>query len=239
MKKQADPFISISDLMAGVITVVLLLFIMAALTAKMEAAKREKEKIEAQEKEKERNKNVVHDIMRDIKETIAQFDGIKVIVDEQKIVLQSSLEGKTDSFKKGDHKPSPPAYDRLKQIGWILSSKLKEHENLQVKIVGYADGSPVKNRLPCGADDNFTLSAYRAREARNALLSELGEKRKCYENYIVIEAYGSTNLLDSHNQNNEIDRRVEILINTIKEGEKRTNKESIKECLKKFNQDKS
>ncbi|WP_180799790.1 OmpA/MotB family protein, partial [Vibrio parahaemolyticus] len=83
----------------------------------------------------------------------------------------------------------------------------------RVYIEGHTDNQPVKNPVLdfnkyCTVyDDNYTLSAARAREARKLLLSEHLDNN---ENRIVVAGFGSSNPIDIEDPSSAKNRRVEV-----------------------------
>lgn len=101
-----------------------------------------------------------------------------------------------------------------------LVSFLKENPKAQIFVEGYTDNLPVNRpvtdfqRFCTVYDDNFTLSAARAREVRKAIIGELDDTSA---KRIVVAGYGDSRPLSNIDPADPRNRRVEVrfLVETL------------------------
>jgi chemotaxis protein MotB len=95
-----------------------------------------------------------------------------------------------------------------------LAGFLLENKSARIFVEGYTDNIPVKSpvtdyqRFCTVYDDNFTLSAARAREARRYLIGSLDEWAA---RRIVVAGYGESKPLAGLDPSDSKNRRVEVL----------------------------
>ena len=186
--------------MSGVVAVVLLLFVSAAIRIGTEANELER----LQRLEKEADAIVMSDVMKSVESSLAPFKmSMGLIIDHSRntILLPAGT-----TFESRSAIPNDVTKSALTSMSLKLLPHLQQTARLGILVEGHADGARVMSRLPCGADDNYTLSAFRARNARNIILRTLGDK---YKLRIGIAAYGESRPLvkDVYAAEN---RRVEI-----------------------------
>lgn len=200
MKEKINPFISIADLMAGVTGVVMLLLVVsfvrsAAVSATME---------------QQRKQGVVSAIseIRKVLETSGTMKGIEV---RDSVILLMDR-----SFESGSACLSADVEATLKnEVAPILADKLKKYPNIMVQIEGHTDAANVWQiatnlKEKCALfDDNYSLSAGRAREARRAVLSAV-QGDSAFSRRIAVVGFGSDRLVNTKNPMAAENRRVEI-----------------------------
>jgi len=180
MRDKPSEWVSISDLMAGVMAVVMLLLVMSVLQ-KTYAELKHKQELEqggaAQQKR-------ISEMLTDLKSSVDASGASNLI-----------------SFDIADGK--------IKRI----VSFLRENPNASVYVEGHTDNSIVKQPVldfkeKCTVyDDNFTLSAARAREARKLLISNLTEDDA---RRVIVAGYGDSRPLNGIDPSDGRNRRVEI-----------------------------
>lgn len=195
-----NEWISIGDFMAGIVGVLVLFFVIAILitaTAKAEA--------------EEKKKQGVQMIMTSLDDGLqtAGAQGLELLPD------QGVMRLKDTSFGKG----SACLDDRLvmlfqEDIAPIIVENMKKNPNLSLQIEGHTDGIPVNRgsanaNLTCALfDDNYTLSAGRAREARKALLAQISDPELIRR--VSVVGYGPDRLLNTADPASGDNRRVEV-----------------------------
>lgn len=199
MKEKPNPFVSISDLMAGVTAVVMLLLVV--MVVKMSVMK------QAAEEEKRQG----------VRETIAMIDSKLQAANVESVGVQDSIITLNDqAFERGSACLSPRVDSVLKQqIAPILSEAMKEHANIWVQFEGHTDavdvlGVSANVLTKCAVfDDNYSLSAGRAREARKAVLSTVQGDVNISRRISVV-GYGPDQLKNAEDPEAAENRRVEI-----------------------------
>lgn len=203
MKEKPNPFVSISDLMAGVTAVVMLLLVV--MVVKMSVMK--------QTAEEEKRQGV--------RETIAMIDSKLQAANIESVGVQDSIITLNDqAFERGSACLSPRVDSVLKQqIAPILSEAMKEHDNIWVQFEGHTDAVDVHGvsanvAKKCAVfDDNYSLSAGRAREARKAVLSTVQGDANISRRISVV-GYGPDQLKNQEDPDAAENRRVEIRLVT-------------------------
>lgn len=197
MRKKPNPFVSISDLMAGVTAVVMLLLVVTVVKMSVMADAAEK-----------RKKQGVEQAIKEIRKSINPSLN-SVVVTDSVITLRSN------AFEQGSACLNPSVKKALKQIAPILAKKMKDFPNISVQFEGHTDAASVMGistdvSKNCAVyDDNYSLSAGRAREARKALLNTV-KGDKSISRRISVVGYGPDHLKNPHNPRADENRRVEI-----------------------------
>lgn len=204
MKDKPNEWVSISDLMSGVTAVVMLLLVVSvvrnAATSVAAAAQQRKG---------------ITSAIQGIQESLASSDGVQGVVVRDSVLLLSD-----QSFESGSACLSKPVREILEtRIAPILAEKLKHYPNLSVQIEGHTDAANVHglaidlNKKCALFDDNYSLSAGRAREARKAVLiatqgdTAIGRR-------IAVVGYGPDRLVNTNDPTAPENRRVEIRLVT-------------------------
>lgn len=201
--KKNNYWISIGDLMSGVVGVLVLFFvitILAVITSQVaiqEEKQRGAREVVRKLKEQSRNNNLSQGVEFFIDQGLIRLtdtsfaQGSACINDNQKYLLQHDMSN-------------------------IIIEELSKNENLGVQIEGHTDIVPVSTsnsrifRSCAPFDDNYTLSAGRAREARNAIFSQYSDISDNWIKRISVVGYGPDRLIDTENPNSDKNRRVEI-----------------------------
>ncbi len=203
MKEKPNPFVSISDLMAGVTAVVMLLLVV--MVVKMSVMKQAAEEAKRQ----------------GVRETIEMIDQKLQSSNIESVAVQDSIITLNDqAFERGSACLSPKVDSVLKQqIAPILSEAMKDHDNIWVQFEGHTDAVDVHGvsanvAKKCAVfDDNYSLSAGRAREARKAVLSNVQGDANISRRISVV-GYGPDQLKNQADPDAAENRRVEIRLVT-------------------------
>lgn len=116
-------------------------------------------------------------------------------------------------FERGSACLTDDALHAVAAVREQLTQFLQENANARILVEGYTDNVPVKSpvidyrRFCTVYDDNFTLSAARAREARRALIGYLDEETA---QRIVVAGYGDSRPLPGVDPADPRNRRVEV-----------------------------
>lgn len=206
MKDKPSEWVSISDLMAGVMAVVMLLLVMSVLQ-KTYAELKHKQELEqggaAQQKR-------ISEMLTDLKMSVDEQGASNLIsfdIADGKITLKENI------FNVGSACITSSAASTFKSFDQRIVNFLKANPLASVYVEGHTDNSVVKNivtdyKKNCTVyDDNFTLSAARAREARKLLISNLSveDARR-----VIVAGYGDSRPLDGADPSDGKNRRVEI-----------------------------
>lgn len=188
--RQRSPWISISDLLSGVVLILLLMFVMAAIVPQYTA-------------EAERQ-----DMMMQIDETMKEYQDkgqIKVHVET------GMLEFTSMTFDSGSALLATDTTRAVGELAKKLKSYMDEHERMEVLIEGHTDPAAVSKLMNRGGyfSDNIQLSTLRAANVRSALLSHMGNK---YAKRIGVAGYGETRLKNAANPLSSENRRIEVRI---------------------------
>ena len=205
MREKPNPFVSISDLMAGVTAVVMLMLVVMVvrMSVMADAEAKRKQAVEAKRKQ-----GVSHAI-EEIRESMGgAFQN--VVVTDSVITLSDA------AFERGSACLNESIENTLTQkIAPILSKMMLDHPNISVQIEGHTDNLPVKSistdiKAKCALfDDNYSLSAGRAREARKAVLAAVQNDKKISRRIAVV-GFGPDRLKNPKRPNAAENRRVEI-----------------------------
>jgi chemotaxis protein MotB len=207
MKDKPSEWIAISDLMAGVVAVVMLLLVVSILqkNASEIAYKEELSKARGSKD------NPVTKIMQTLDQMIhSQSASEFILLDSQsnRMTLRDGV------FERGSACLKPEARLAVESVQKYMGNFLYENPQARIFVEGYTDNVAVKNpvidyqRFCTVYDDNFTLSAARAREARRYLIGSLNAdavKR------IVVAGYGDSKPLAGIPPEDSKNRRVEVL----------------------------
>ncbi len=220
MKDKPSEWIAISDLMAGVTAVVMLLLVVAVLQKSVSELHYQQELAKAaKEAELERSQR---------KDPTAQLkQALKAMMNDEGTSSLMVLDSKSNRLTLADsvfERGSACLHDEVKTaVGSVqakLVSFLKENPKAQIFVEGYTDNLPVNRpvtdfqRFCTVYDDNFTLSAARAREVRKAIIGELDDTSA---KRIVVAGYGDSRPLSNIDPADPRNRRVEVrfLVETL------------------------
>lgn len=206
MKDKPNEWISISDLMAGVMAVVMLLLVMSVLQKTYAELKH---KQEMEQGGAAQQKRIAH-MLNDLKKSVEQQGASNLIsfdIADGRITLKDNI------FEKGSACITPLAAQAFKNIDVKISNFLKDNSLASIYVEGHTDSLPVSRPVIDFAkfctvyDDNFTLSAARAREARKLLISQLDEAQS---KRVIVAGFGDSHPLKGIESADGRNRRVEI-----------------------------
>lgn len=214
MSSDENEWISIGDLMSGVVGVVMLLFVGASVAASEQAErsrqeKRERERV-AQEEAAKRVagiRSALLDFEQEIERT-GHRELASIDIQSQRIRFKEA------TFQLGSACVQPLASAVLTSWSGRIRRLLEERHDREINIEGHTDSFPVTVRpgMPnrCAQfDDNFTLSAARARQARLVLTAGWPEELR---DRVALAGFGDTRPLPGQPRTSPDNRRVEIAI---------------------------
>ncbi|WP_318363444.1 flagellar motor protein MotB [Enterobacter sp.] len=206
MKDKPNEWVSISDLMSGVMAVVMLLLVMSVLQKTWSDIKHKQE----MEKGISAQRAMVGEMLGSIKTTLngtANEGLVALDVNSQKITLRDGV------FNRGSACIASQASQALATIETQVVRFLTEFKSGQVYIEGYTDNLPVTRPVTnyeifCTVyDDNFTLSAARAREARKFIVGDLAQ---ALARRVIVAGYGDSQPIPGVAPEDARQRRIEV-----------------------------
>ena len=206
MKEKPSEWIAISDLMAGVMAVMMLLLVLAIM---QKGASELKYKLEL-EQSKVQRVDPLKDISLKIKKILNTGNANELI---EMDLAHSRLTLRDSVFQKGSACLTEEAKIAVQSVQQQLESFLKEHERSKILVEGYTDNLPVNHpvtdfrRFCTVYDDNYTLSAARAREARKAIVGTMDEATA---RRIIVAGFGDSSPLPGIDPADARNRRVEV-----------------------------
>lgn len=215
MKDKPSEWIAISDLMAGVMAVVMLMLVLSVLQKSASEILLKEELAKA----KGAKSNPITQIMQTLNATLKTQSASELIaLDTQtnRLTLRDGV------FERGSACLRPDARLAVESIQKYLADFLHDNSHARILVEGYTDNLPVKNpvtdyrRFCTVYDDNFTLSAARAREARRYLIGAIDADSA---RRVVVAGYGESKPLAGLNPDDPKNRRVEVLFIIDQEGE--------------------
>lgn len=205
MKDKPSEWIAISDLMAGVMAVVMLLLVVAVLQKSVSELRYQDELAKA----KFNKDDPVEKITRSLSEMLSKRGTNELMVFDprtNRLTLRDSV------FERGSACLTREARAAVETVQEQLALFLNS-PGTRILVEGYTDNVPVKHpvidyqRFCTVYDDNFTLSAARAREARRALIGTLDATTA---QRIVVAGYGDSRPLKGLDPADSKNRRVEV-----------------------------
>ena len=201
MSRQEGEWVSISDLMSGVVAVIVLLFVIATVQKTIEQLKaKEESRARLQAK-----RSAIRELMAKLAED-SKKEGVKdlVLVDQEKnmILLREA------TFEIGD-----ACLRNERPILWIRPTArefLAKFPHGMIQVEGHTDSTPVGGlrRSKCGAfEDNFSLSSLRAFQARKVLVEGWAQEAA---RRVAVAGHASDRLLLPTQPADPANRRVEI-----------------------------
>ena len=206
MQKKPSEWVSISDLMSGVMAVVMLLLVISVLQNTYAEIKH-KQELEGGQKSQQQK---VQKMMTDMKNSVSKqgADGlVDFNLDQGKITLKDNV------FARGSACITPQAAQAFNSIQDKIGKFLTDSQYAGIYVEGHTDnlpvGSPVTNfqQFCTVYDDNFTLSAARAREARKLLIGKLDAATA---KRVIVAGYGDSQPLKGIPPEDARNRRVEV-----------------------------
>lgn len=214
MKEKPSEWVSISDLMAGVMAVVMLLLVVSVVQSAAARHLQKEESLKGRAAQ-EKASMLVIDQMRQAFATQGVDDLLSIDAPNRKITLREGI------FDRGSACISPAVAQALRQVQPQIADYISRIPKGQIIIEGHTDNRPVSNAVIdkeyfCAVyDDNFTLSAARAREARKLILGKLDDTMA---RRIVVGGYGDSHPLPGIDPSNGRNRRIEVRFNLAEDG---------------------
>jgi chemotaxis protein MotB len=207
MKDKPNEWVSIADLMAGVMAVVMLLLVMSVLQKTYSDLKHQQELEQSTNSQRAK----VNRMLVELKQSLAGTanEGLVAIdVNAQKFTLRDGV------FDSGSACVTEQAKQAFISIEEKVSDFLTEFHNGKVYVEGHTDNVPVSRPVTnfeafCTVyDDNFTLSAARAREARKLVVGTLSPATA---KRVVVAGYGDSQPIPGMPPESAQQRRIEVL----------------------------
>lgn len=206
MKDKPNEWISISDLMAGVMAVVMLLLVMSVLQKTYAELKHKQEMEQGGAAQQKRIAIMLDDLKKSV-EAQGASNLIAFDIADGRITLKDNI------FEKGSACITPLAAKAFEDISIKVSGFLLANPLASIYVEGHTDSLPVSHPVTDYArfctvyDDNFTLSAARAREARKLLIFKLDQAQS---KKIIVAGFGDSHPLKGMDSTDGRNRRVEI-----------------------------
>ncbi|CAM4045528.1 OmpA family protein [Psychrobacter arenosus] len=206
MQKKPSEWISIADLMSGVMAVVMLLLVISVLQNTYAEVKHKQEMESSQKNENQKIESLLEDIQSSV---TAQGAGnlIDFNLEQSKITLKDNI------FARGSACITPEAQMAFKNIEDKINRFLQQSSSAKIFVEGHTDNIPVSKpvtdyqRFCTVYDDNYTLSAARAREARKLLVGQLDSS---IAKRIIVAGYGDSQPIKGISPEDDANRRVEV-----------------------------
>ena len=206
MKDKPTEWVSISDLMAGVMAVVMLLLVISVLQRNFAEIKHKQEMEQGVAAQKKQLSAVLNDFKESLKSQGSE-ELVAVDISSGKITLRDNV------FDRGSACITKRAQDAIRGIELRIAEFLQQNVHGQVVVEGHTDNLPVSRpvtdfvRFCTVYDDNYTLSAARAREARRLLIGEIADDRA---RRVIVAGYGDSHPLGTVPPSDSRNRRVEV-----------------------------
>lgn len=206
MQKKPSEWISIADLMSGVMAVVVLLLVISVLQNTYAEIKHK----QAMENSQQSDRQKVATLLEDIQTSVAA-QGAGNLIDFN--MEQSKITLKDNVFARGSACITPEAQLAFSNIEDKIMNFLQQSANARIFVEGHTDNIPVSRpvtdyqRFCTVYDDNYTLSAARAREARKLLIGQLDPS---IAKRIIVAGYGDSQPIKGIPPEDDANRRVEV-----------------------------
>jgi len=210
MKDKPTEWVAISDLMAGVVAVIVLLLIVSVLKNTVAEIERKKEKEQGAVANRKKIKTMLEEMKQSFEKQgasgLASFD-----LENGKIILRDNVFARSSACITPEAKTAFASVEKEVMSFWGGTGA-------QVFVEGHTDnvpvGKPVTNFANFCAvyDDNYTLSAARAREARRLLI---GSTANANAKNVIVAGYGDSHLIPGIPPDDAKNRRVEVRFTVI------------------------
>jgi len=217
MNKHSDDvseWTSISDLMASLFSIVMLFLVYFVINSTMEKIRKSKE---AQEKKQ----NAQMDLAEQLRDEL-DLSFAKVLYDSISGIIVLEIEG-DHSFEQGKACVMPAFEKALTSDKFLerIANLVKGDSARTIQIEGHSDITNVSEEIVtskyrhCAVfDDNFSLSAQRAKNVAKTILEKIKDPadRAEVNKRISVVGYGPNRLINPNNPTGAENRRVEIKI---------------------------
>jgi len=206
MKNKPNEWVSIADLMSGVMAIVMLLLVMSVLQKTWSDVKHKQEMEQGVNSQRAKVNELLENIKSSLDGTVNE-GLVSLDVNSQKITLRDGI------FNRGSACVTPEAEQAFSSIETQVIRFLNEFRTGKVFIEGYTDNLPVHGPVTnfegfCTVyDDNFTLSAARAREARKFMVGDL---ESTFSRRVIVAGYGDSQPLPGVPPEDARQRRIEV-----------------------------
>jgi len=206
MKDKPSEWVAISDLMAGVLAVVMLLLVVSVLQKSASAMQHQAELAAA----KGTRSEAVAKVTEVVSEMIARPETKGLMTFDartSRLLLSDGVFERGSACLKSDIRAGAAALQE--HIAHFLTA----NPTARILVEGHTDNIAVghavtdQQRFCTVYDDNFTLSAARAREARKALIGDLDKQ---VARRVVVAGYGDSRPLPGISPSESKNRRVEV-----------------------------
>jgi chemotaxis protein MotB len=207
MKEKPSEWVAISDLMAGVMAVVMLLLVVAVLQKNVSELRYKEELAKA--------KGTLNDPVTKVTQALSKMLGqhgatTLMVLDTHtnRLTLRDGV------FELGSACLKPEVTTAVAAVRSELAHFLADNPGARILVEGYTDNKQVngavtdQKRFCTVYDDNFTLSAARAREARKALIGTQLDADTARR--VVVAGYGESRPLRGLDPADPRNRRVEV-----------------------------
>lgn len=211
MRDKPNEWVSIADLMAGVVAVVMLLFVVAVMQIKEGTGSREacRELVLAHVNKTASVETKIADRLQAIRSAISKQGLEKLIyvdLDTLKITFREN------TFESGSACVAESNKGVILEVGTLSDQLLSDISGVEVYVDGHADanvaGISTDMRKCAFYYDNYTLSAGRANEVRRLIINRLTKNEA--KNRVIVTGYGESRPVNGLNANDPRNRRVEL-----------------------------
>ena len=212
MKDKPSEWVAISDLMSGVMAVVMLLLVVSVLQKSVAEAK---QKIEGS-KGYEAKRSAVINTLKGIK-TNLDGHGDAGLVSFDMVSLKMILPDRL--FSRGSACIAGQERSKFIPVSESIRDLLENNPDITIFVDGHTDNvgvsKPVTDfqRFCTVYDDNYTLSAARAREVRKLIAGDLSAR---LSRRVIVAGYGDSRPLPGITLDSAANRRVEIRLSIEK-----------------------
>lgn len=206
MQKKPSEWVSISDLMSGVMAVVMLLLVISVLQTTYAEIKHKQEMQGSQSNQQQKMVQILNEIKKEVS-LQGGGDLIDFNIEQGKITLKDSV------FAQGSACITPQAAHTFTNIQDKIGAFLKASNQSGIFVEGHTDNIPVSKpvidyqKFCTVYDDNYTLSAARAREARKLLVGKLDEQTA---KRVIVAGYGDSQPISGVSPEDPSNRRVVV-----------------------------
>jgi chemotaxis protein MotB len=163
-----------------------------------------------EQREQDQREQGVTGVLRQVQNVFAQQGASRLVAIDTEAGTITLKEG---AFRRGSACVEPEARAAFAQVEQRIADYLKQNPAGRIYVEGHTDDKPVKApvtdvRAYCTVyDDNITLSAARAREARLLLI---GRSAPEAARRVIVAGYGDSQPLQGLAAGDERNRRVEV-----------------------------
>ena len=206
MSSKSHEWIVISDLMSGMVGVVILFLVFSVIIKETEEAKLKNTEMMLHEK----SKSKVDSVMKSLSNVILRnrlSGSVKVYSDTSTITFKDGV------FANGSACLTSNVVATIKEMRPFIIKFLKKNKFSTVMVQGFTNSTPIGapvtniNKYCAVYDDNVTLSAARANAVRRLLIKN--HESSLYKR-IVVAAYGDSRPLPGLSPTSGANRRVNV-----------------------------